>query len=47
MENKGLYYELVTTQTYKEKENESDSESDDEDDETNHQLLVPEIIGNE
>ncbi len=47
MEKKGLYYELVTTQTHQEEENESNSGSDDEDDETNHQSLVPEIIRKE
>ena len=39
MEHKGLYYELVTAQTHKEKENEADSDDEKEDDEVEKEFV--------
>ncbi len=39
MEQKGLYYELVTAQTQKEKETEADPDSDKEDDEVEKEFV--------
>jgi ABC-type multidrug transport system ATPase subunit len=39
MEQKGLYYELVTAQTQKEKEKEADPDSDKEDDEVEKEFV--------
>ncbi len=47
MERKGLYYDLVMSQTQTEKEEDSDSESEENDNQNhNHQLLMPRPSGN-
>jgi ABC-type transport system involved in cytochrome bd biosynthesis fused ATPase/permease subunit len=49
MEQKSLYYELVTAQTQKQKEKEKEDDSDSEaeaNDDNNEHLFVPQIPGN-